>query len=371
MRRDGLGSLRGEGRAHKYLACRYTSLTRRSIVAIVVLESEAVDRRVAACLRAVLPASAGLDIHPAADPGVFTAQLAGHAITVQWIGRGTVRAVRTTLAEASRPDVLVASEMSLAARAETSGAGVGWVDESGAAEIAMDGIVISRSGQARPRRTSGEQWTSATLGVAEAVLTGVPPTVAATAEATGYSVSTTTVALRTLSRLGHLSAPARRGRLSGRRVVDRDRLLDDYAEAADGTTKRTVLRCGLLWRDPWSSLSRVGTQWDKAGIGWAATGGLAAALIAPYLSDLASGDVYVDAANRPELLVIARTGGLEPIEGGRLALRPFPTAATRRLARPMGGIHVAPWPRVFADLRHTGVRGEEAAEHLREVLSGG
>lgn len=302
---------------------------------------------------------------------MFTAQLAGRAITVRWIGRGTVRTVRTTLAEADRPDVLVASDFSLAGRVEASAAGVGWVDESGAAEIATDGIVVSRSGQTRPRRTNGEQWTSATLGVVEAVLTGIPPTVTATAEATGYSVSTTTLALRTLSRFGHLSAPASRGRLSGRRLVDRDRLLDDYAEAAEAKAKRAVLRCGLVWRDPWSALSRVGAQWDKAGVDWAATGGLAAALIAPYLSDLATGDVYVDAANQPDLLVIARTGGLEPIEGGRLALRPFPTAATRQLARPMGAIHVAPWPRVFADLRHAGVRGEEAAEHLREVLNGG
>ncbi|MGD0836257.1 MAG: hypothetical protein ABSB49_06400, partial [Polyangia bacterium] len=28
------------------------------------------------------------------------------------------------------------------------------------------------------------------------------------------------------------------------------------------------------------------------------------------------------------------------------------------------------WPRVYADLRHTGVRGEEAAEHLREIVRG-
>lgn len=342
----------------------------RGMILIVVLGSDAVERRVVACLRAVLPAAVKLEVHRSADPGEFTARLAGHPLTVQWIGRGTLRAVRTALANPSPPDVLAASELSLAARSEASAAGVGWVDESGAAEIVADGIVVSRSGQTRPRRTNGDSWTSATLGVAEAVLTGVPPTVAATAEATGYAVSTTTLALRTLGRLGHLSAPTSRGRLSGRQVVDHDRLLDDYAEAAGTMTNRTVLRCGLLWRDPWSSLSQVGAQWDEAGIGWATTGGLAAALIAPYLSELATGDVYVDAATEPELLVIARSGGLEPIAGGRLALRPFPTAATRRLARHWGGIRVAPWPRVFADLRLIGVRGEEAAEHLREVCRG-
>lgn len=32
------------------------------------------------------------------------------------------------------------------------------------------------------------------------------------------------------------------------------------------------------------------------------------------------------------------------------------------------GLRVAPWPRVYADLRAVGVRGEEAVEHLREMV---
>jgi hypothetical protein len=39
-----------------------------------------------------------------------------------------------------------------------------------------------------------------------------------------------------------------------------------------------------------------------------------------------------------------------------------------RLAKEMEGLRVAPWPRVYADLLSLGVRGEEAAEHLREVV---
>ena len=27
-----------------------------------------------------------------------------------------------------------------------------------------------------------------------------------------------------------------------------------------------------------------------------------------------------------------------------------------------------PWPRVYADLQHSGVRNEEAAEHLKEQM---
>jgi hypothetical protein len=43
---------------------------------------------------------------------------------------------------------------------------------------------------------------------------------------------------------------------------------------------------------------------------------------------------------------------------------------SRRLATTEEELRVVPWPRVFADLRAIGVRGEEAAEHLREVVRG-
>ena len=46
------------------------------------------------------------------------------------------------------------------------------------------------------------------------------------------------------------------------------------------------------------------------------------------------------------------------------------TASGRRLATTVDGLMVAPWPRVFADVRTVGIRGEEAAEHLREAMHG-
>ena len=71
-----------------------------------------------------------------------------------------------------------------------------------------------------------------------------------------------------------------------------------------------------------------------------------------------------------ELEAVAVRAGLRPIEGGRLTLFPLPTVTTRRHARKAGGLRVAPWSRVYADLRTSGVRGDEAAEHLREVPRG-
>ena len=70
------------------------------------------------------------------------------------------------------------------------------------------------------------------------------------------------------------------------------------------------------------------------------------------------------------LEAIATRVDLQPIEGGRLMLRPVPTSSTLSLSSMVDGLNVAPWPRIYVDLRSSGVRGEEAAEHLREVVNG-
>ena len=71
-----------------------------------------------------------------------------------------------------------------------------------------------------------------------------------------------------------------------------------------------------------------------------------------------------------DLETVAVAAGLRPIEGGRLILKPFPTVTARRLATRVDGLWLVPWPRAYVDVRNVGVRGEGAAEHLREVVGG-
>ena len=296
----------------------------------------------------------------------------GQALEIQWIGGGSLGDARRVLAgRRRRPDIVVARRLSPGAREALSEAGVGWVDETGAAEIAVGSIVVSRTGRPLKPAERPKRWTAAVLAVAEALLCETKATVTATAAATGLSAGSCTQALRFLTDLGLLEAQARRGRFSARQVVDPDRLLEAYASEAERMRASISLQVGVTWRDPVAGLVETGRKWNKAKLAWAATGAAAASVLAPYLTTVTAAEVYVDADSMALLEAAAATVDLRPIEGGRLTLRPFPTLAVRELASEVGGLRVAPWPRVYVDLRQSGVRGEEAAEHLREVVRGG
>jgi hypothetical protein len=290
-------------------------------------------------------------------------------LEIKWVGEGNLGDVRPLLvSRRGRPDVVVGRKLSPGAREALSAEGIGWVDETGAAEIAVGSIIVSRTGHVPKPTERRRRWTPAVAAVAEALLCGAKGTVAATEAATGLSTGSCTNALRTLTDLGLLEARSGRGRGSARQLVDPEGLLDAYASAVDASPEPISLQIGVTWRDPVAGLVSTGRKWNKAKVAWASTGAAAASVIAPYLTTVTSTEVYVDADTIVGLEAIAADAGLRPIEGGRLTLRPFPTIAVRRLAETLDGLRVAPWPRVYVDLRRSGVRGEEAAEHLREVI---
>lgn len=298
-------------------------------------------------------------------------EFSGHCVRVEWLGEGGLRQIRELIArQKNRSDVVVARRISPGAKEALSAAGIGWVDETGAAEIVLGTLIVSRSGRRPEPKRTPPHWTPAVLAVAETLLCGSRATVGDIQDASGLSAGSSTNALRTLTDLGLLYASARRGRNSARRISDPDRLLDEYAAAVESTKRPAALAVGVTWRDFVVGLGETGPIWNSAGISWAATGAVAASVVAPYLSTVAAGEVYVDAMTLAGLEWVAATADLRPIDGGRLTLRPFPTVATKLMASEKEGMYVAPWPRVYADLRLVGVRGEEAAEHLRCEISG-
>lgn len=293
----------------------------------------------------------------------------GTPLRVRWVGEGWLRDIRPVVTESpDRPDIVVARRMSPGARDALAEAGIGWVDETGAAEIVEGPIVVARSGRPTKAEQRIERWTPAVLAVTEALLKGTNATVAETGRATGLSTGSCTNALRYLTEQGFLVADAERGPSSARRIADFDLLLDAYAAAVADAPAAPSLKVGVTWRDPAVGLAEAGAKWDATSCDWVCTGAVAASVIAPYLTSVTTADVYVDANTITGLEAVAANAGLQPVEGGRLTLRPFPTVTSRRLSIRKERLRLAPWPRVYADLRLVGVRGEEAAEHLREVM---
>jgi hypothetical protein len=325
-----------------------------------------VGRRAVDTLLDVLPRSA--EVHEAERDSDADLVVGDQPLDIRWAGEGSLGDVRPLVTGCGgRPVIVAARRLSPGAREALTAAGIGWVDESGAAEIAVGSIIVSRTGHPPKPAERPRRWTPAVMAVAEALLCGTKGTVSATEVATGLSTGSCTNALRTLTELGLLVASSGRGRGSGRRLADPNGLLDAYATAVDASSEPISLQIGVTWRDPVAGLVATGRKWDNAGVAWVSTGAAAASVIAPYLATVTSSEVYVDAGTFAGLEARAADVGLRPIEGGRLTLRPFPTVAVRRFAEEVEGLRVAPWPRVYADLRTTGVRGEEAAEHLREV----
>jgi hypothetical protein len=296
---------------------------------------------------------------------------------VRWLPVGWPRQVAEALHDDPRPDILVAPSMSPGARKAARDAGVGWVDESGAADFyyhdAKSGTVIAIQTKGTPSVPLDTRlgWRRATLAVCEALLAdAAAPTVNSVVAATGISMGSAANALKFLERNGHLASEVARGPDAARRIVDRDQLLDAYAAAAARLRVPNSIKVGVLWRDPIAGVINVGRLWEEAGIDWAATSALSASVLAPFQTEIAPMEVYVPARAWSDLRRAAAVAGLKEIDGGRLLLRPYPTPAGATLTEQYPtGFRTMWWPRVYADLRTTGVRGEDAAEHLREEMS--
>ena len=312
----------------------------------------------------VLPPTAR--IQAKGSPSYPDVVIGDRAIEVKWVGEGNLGDVRRLFDVGIRPDIVVARKMSIGAREALAQAGISWVDETGAAEVALGTIIVSKSGYKVPiERTA--RWTPATLALAESILCGTKATVQSTQEKTGLSTGSCATALNFLTDQGLLEADAPRGRRSARRMRDQREFLLAYANAAEGLSAKESLQIGVTWRNPVQALIEVGQSWTSRGVNWCATGAVGAAVMAPYLTAVGVTEVYFDTATMVGLEAAAKELGLRPLKGGRLTLLSRPTVSVFRLATEIEGLQVAPWPRVYVDLRNTGVRGEEAAEHLWEV----
>jgi hypothetical protein len=328
-----------------------------------------ISDRALRAFEAVLPAGAHVKVLDQQDRDVLVI-VAERRLRLRWLTVGWPRQVSEALRSRPRPDVIVAPRLSPGAREIARKRRLGWVDETGAAEILDGALLISRTGNPPTPLDTKLGWRAATLAVCEILLVGCPATVSAVTDMTGLAASTIAESLKFLEDDGLLNTDAARGPLSRRYVTDVDALLDAYAAAAERLRRPTSLRVGVLWRDPIKGAIDAGHSWQDANIRWAVTSALSAAVLAPMLTEVTPMEIYVTGRTFGDLRHAAAVAGLREIDGGRLLLRPFPTPANGTVTQQIEpGLISVLWPRAYADLRTTGVRGEEAAEHLREKMS--
>ncbi|HEU5419821.1 MAG TPA: hypothetical protein VFV41_19185 [Streptosporangiaceae bacterium] len=320
-------------------------------------------------LQTVLPQGASAEVteHEGSDT---CAIVRGQPLRLRWITAGWPRQVADALQLGPRPDVIVAPRLSPGARALAAREGVGWIDETGAAQISAGMLLIRLDGDPDLPVNERTGWRPATLTVCEALLTGCPATVATVVGRTKLSMSTAATALKLLEGEGLLGSSAARGPASRRQAVDQAQLADAYADAAARLRPQSYIRIGVLWRDPVAGVIEAGRAWDNEGLDWAVTSALTAAVLAPTLTQVTPLEIYVPGRTRAGLRWAAGLAGLQEMEGGRLLLRPFPTTTSSVMTDEIAPrLRSVLWPRAFADLRTAGVRGEDAAEHLRAEMS--
>ena len=295
-------------------------------------------------------------------------RISGKKVRARCVLHANLAAVKDAVAITPEPEIILLPRSTPAIREFLEKNLIGWVDQMGSAQITTDSLIISRDKIRVQDRKNQERWTRSMLGVAEALLTGTPATVSEVSAKTKLAASSTADALRALSKLNLLSANADRGRSAGRKITRYSDLLSAYAEATTTRPQKFTLRVGVLWQDPMKSLADIGRIWSAEGIKWAATSAIAAAELAPFGTQIAPLEIFVDKSSPASMLAALSLAGLKPLDGGRLLVSPFPSEGTLHQVRKSQSIPTVPWPRVYADLQHTGVRGEELAEHLREKM---
>lgn len=337
------------------------------------------ETRVRAALQAVLPAEVRVNITRRAGVAstfdvIVGAASTKHRLLVGWAGEGWPADVEQLVELARDLDAVAARDLSVGARERLTEHRIGWVDESGRSNLSLpSGLVVVRDVAPSPKEPQTPRWSASTVAVAEAALSGVRPQVDAMQHATALSRGSVARALTHLESFGYLQRDVARGPLSARRVVDPSDLLDGYARAvADQREKASVIRLHRLWDDPLAGLiEEVAPALTETGTVWAATGAAASLLLAPYLSEVASLEVYVATELFTEQALADVLGARIVDRGNRIEVRSLPNYFTATAGLVAEAVRCAPSARVYADLLARGGRFAEAAAHLREVLDVG
>jgi hypothetical protein len=306
---------------------------------------------------------------------------AAHELELRWVGRGWPGDLEQALDSVPEPWprqlVLVGQHFSPGAVEELTQHRANWLDETGAARIETDtGLLVFReSDEAAAERglPHGLRWAPSSLEIAEWLLTEPPRepfNAREFADRSRWSYAQTTKVLRQLSARGWVKKTGgSRGVGSGWELDDPAGLLEAWTTYLMTHRSETVGAHRVL-RDTMQFARKELAQTLSPEMQWALSGWAGLELAAPYVTAVPVIHIAVDsnALVDGRLREAMRTLNLREVrEGARiefLALSKFSLS----LSRDIRGLPVVSPPRLYADLRTLGGRGDEAAEHVRQEL---
>jgi hypothetical protein len=288
-----------------------------------------------------------------------------------WVRRGWPADVRLRLDRSPRVTLVVAPELSSGARRLLDERGINWVDETGAASVRGEGLLVhvDRAPVSKGPPRGGASWSPIAALAAEATLAAHPPqiTTAWIAEHAGCSIAR---ASRILTGWDEEGWTAKQGPARGRGA---HRLLE-HADAMLGSWTAHVNAMPVeRWfahttsRDLQDVQTRLANALSGVTFGW--TGWAAAQQLAPFVTQLPVLHLRIDERYpHRDLVAHLQLAGLTPTDdAGRIELWRTPGKVFGlATSSPMGPI--VSWPRVYADLKRLGGRGDDAAEHLRASI---
>jgi hypothetical protein len=118
------------------------------------------------------------------------------------------------------------------------------------------------------------------------------------------------------------------------------------ADARLGDLGQRCCDAGFLTEDPAPGAVQTGQFLEAAGIDWAATSARSASVLAPMRTEVVPLEIYVSGKTWSDVRRAALAAGLQEMDGGRLALRPFPTPAGAKLTETIADrFRSVLWPR--------------------------
>lgn len=313
-------------------------------------------------------------VRPSAD-GVHALHVVGlprePRFRVAWVRRGWPGDVHARLERSPTVTLVVAPELSSGARQLLDERAIDWVDETGAASLRGEGLLVrvDRAPAPKDPEPHGASWSEIAILAAEATLAAHPAqiTTAWIAEHADCSIAR---ASRILTGWDQEGWTAKQGPARGRGA---HRALEHPHAMLESWTTHLNTKPVERWyahttsRDLEDAQARLAHALDDFAFGW--TGWAAAQQLAPFVTQLPvlhlrTDERYAHRDLAPRLQAIDLT---LTDDAGRIELWRTPGSALRLVTSSPAG-PVVSWPRVYADLRRLAGRGNDAAEHLRDVM---